>query len=386
MEKNYKNFPFIKSLNNNISFLFGIIFSLLILYLVTFQSSSKKNFEELALGQTTKSVSGEFEDLKIHCYDLSDYQECLYDYYNFGDNKPVILWLGNSQLHSINEYSKGQKIASNKLFSLVKKKNHYLLTLSQPNANLQEHFIILSHLIKKLPIKYLILPVVFDDLREDNIRDALQDIFLDDSSLKFINKSEIGKNLIKSNIKSDNSGNDLNKSKSSLQENFELLLNQNLEKKWSLWLKRPDLRGDLFNNLYKLRNFVLNIGPTTTRKILPGRYKKNLAALNSLLKISSENSIKTFMYIVPIRNDIKIPYNILEYNKFKKDIKKIVVANDIEFQNLENLIPNTMWGKKPSTTLGKKNEIDFMHFNSDGHKILANSIFLEITNIWDLDR
>ena len=45
-----------------------------------------------------------------------------------------------------------------------------------------------------------------------------------------------------------------------------------------------------------------------------------------------------------------------------------------------------MWGKKPSTTLGKKNEIDFMHFKSDGHKILANSIFLEITNIWDLDR
>ena len=163
-------------------------------------------------------------------------------------------------------------------------------------------------------------------------------------------------------------------------------MNQNLEKKWSLWLKRPGLRGDLFNNLYKLRNFVLNIGPTTTRKILPGRYIKNLAALNSLLKISSENNIKTFMYIVPIRNDIKIPYNILEYNKFKKDIKKIVVANDIEFQNLENLIPNTMWGKKPSTTLGKKNEIDFMHFKSDGHKILANSIFLEITNIWDLDR
>lgn len=383
--KNYKDFISIKSLNNNTSFLFGVIFSLLLLYLVTFLSSPEKNFEELALGQETKSVSGEFEDLKIHCYDLTDYQECLSDYYKFGGNKPVILWLGNSQLHSINDYSEGQKIASSILFSLAKEKNYYLLTLSQPNANLQEHFIILSHLIKKLPIKYLILPVVFDDLREDNIRDALQDIFLDDDSLKFINKSEIGKNLIKNNIKSDNSGNDMDKSKNSLQEGFETLLNQNLEKIWSLWLKRSDLRGDLFNNLYKLRNYVFNIGPTTTRKILPGRYKKNLAALNSLLMISSGNDIKTFMYVVPIRNDIKIPYNIFEYDKFKKDIKKIAVTNDVEFKNLENLIPNTMWGNKQSTTLGKENEVDFMHFKFDGHKILANSIFSEITIIWDLD-
>ena len=377
--KNYKIFFSLKSLSNNTSFLFGILFSLLILYLVTFVFSSDKNFEELALGQDTKSLYGEFEDLKIHCHDLNDYQECLSDYSKFGGSKPIILWLGNSQLHSINDYREGQETASMILFGLAKEKNYYLLTLSQPNANLQEHFIILSHLVKKLPIKYLILPVVFDDLREDDIRDSLQDIFLDDDSLKLINKSEIGKNLIISNIKSDNSGNELNKSKTLLQESSESLLDKKFEKNWLLWSKRSNLRGELFNNLYKLRNFVFNISPTTTRKILPGQYKKNLLALNSLLKISNDNDIKTFMYIVPIRNDVEIPYNAFEYDKFKKDIKKISIIKDIKFKNLEHLIPNTMWGKNQPKSLGKKNEIDFMHFKFDGHKILANSIFSEIT-------
>ena len=364
----------------------GVLFSLLVLYQVAFVSSSDINLKELALGQDTKGLFGEVEDLKIHCLDLTDYQECLSDYSKFGGSKPIILWLGNSQLHSINDYKEGQETASMILFSLAKKKNHYLLTFSQPNANLQEHFIILSHLIKKMPIKYLILPVVFDDLRENGIRDGLQDVFLDDDSLKLINKSEIGKNLIRSNIKSDNSGNELNKSKTSLQESSESVLSEKLETNWSLWSKRSNLRGELFINLYKLRNFVFNINPTTTRKILPGQYKKNLAALNSLLKISNDNGIKTFMYIVPIRNDIKIPYDIFEYDKFKKDIKNITIIKDIEFKNFEHLVPNTMWGKKNSTSLVKKNEIDFMHFKFEGHKILANSIFSQITKIWGLNR
>ena len=112
---------------------------------------------------------------------------------------------------------------------------------------------------------------------------------------------------------------------------------------------------------------------------MPGQYKKNLLALNSLLKISNDNDIKTFMYIVPIRNDVEIPYNAFEYDKFKKDIKKISIIKDIKFKNLEHLIPNIMWGKNQPKSLGKKKEIDFMHFKFDGHKILANSIFSEIT-------
>ena len=120
--RNYKKIFFLKSLNSNTSFLFGVLFSLLVLYQVAFVSSSDINLKELALGQDTKGLFGEVEDLKIHCLDLTDYQECLSDYSKFGGSKPIILWLGNSQLHSINDYKEGQETASMILFSLAKKK------------------------------------------------------------------------------------------------------------------------------------------------------------------------------------------------------------------------------------------------------------------------
>ena len=48
-------------------------------------------------------------------------------------------------------------------------KNYFLLTLSQPNANLQEHYI-LYRINNLINIDVLVLPIVFDDLRETNLR------------------------------------------------------------------------------------------------------------------------------------------------------------------------------------------------------------------------
>ena len=62
---------------------------------------------------------------------------------------------------------------------------------------------------------------------------------------------------------------------------------------------------------------------------------------------------------------------------FKNDIVKLSNKFAIELANFENLIPNNLWGTKPATKIGKKNEIDFMHFQGPAHKILSNNI-LEI--------
>ena len=70
------------------------------------------------------------------------------------------MWLGNSQLHAINDYRDGQKTSPMIFFKKAKKQKQYVLSLSQPNANLQEHLILTAHLVEKLPIEYLILPIV----------------------------------------------------------------------------------------------------------------------------------------------------------------------------------------------------------------------------------
>ena len=51
------------------------------------------------------------ENKKIHCSDLKDLNLCI-DGYKIDKNNPVILWLGNSQLHSINQYQLGDETAA----------------------------------------------------------------------------------------------------------------------------------------------------------------------------------------------------------------------------------------------------------------------------------
>ena len=148
---------------------------------------------------------------------------------------------------------------------------------------------------------------------------------------------------------------------------------------------RPDLRGNFFGFLYKVRNYVFQIDPSTTRKILPGQYNKNFKALNSLIQMTKDNGIILIIYNAPIRNDVKLPYDIDQYNKFKKSLINLSNQNSVKYLNFENIVPNYLWGEKESTSISKKNEIDFMHFKARGHKILSEKIFKEMIYYWSGD-
>ena len=368
------------SLAEKITFIIGIIVGLIVLYWISSSNKGNFKFDDLALGEDTISHFGKVENLHVHCLDESDLYLCLSSYYNYGKNSNVTLWLGNSQLHSINQFKTGQETATVKLHRLAKKHNQYLFSISQPNANLQEHFLVIAHLIKKIPVKHLILPVVFDDMREDGIRFGLNFLLRDKTTINLINNYETGVNLLLEDIEKNKNKNK-NKIKSLLDKS-EDYLDKKLGSIWSLWSKRPDFRGNFFNFLYKLRNFVFQIDPSTTRKILPGPYKKNFEALNSIIKIAKDNKINLIIYNVPIRNDFKIPYNIQHYNKFKKDLNTISSQYSIKFINLENIIPNYLWGETYSTSISRKNDIDFMHFKEPGHKILSEALYSEMVNYW----
>ena len=366
------------SLAEKITFIIGSVLGLVTLYLVSISSKTNTKFDELALGKETSSYFGKVENLYVHCSDENDLDFCLNSYFSNGKKKDVTLWLGNSQLHAINQFKQGQETATVKLHKLATKYNEYLISVSQPNANLQEHFLLAAYLIKKLPIKYIILPVVFDDMREDGVRFSLKYLLEDQTTIDLIKDYETGKKLL---TQYKNSNKNLN-IEENLQDKSESYLNKKLSNVWPLWSERSQFRGSLFNFLYRLRNYVFQINPSTTREILPGEYKKNFQALNSLIQITKENKIKLIIYNVPIRNDVKIPYDNEHYSKFKKDLINISNKNSLKFLNLEMIVPNNLWGKKISTTISKKKELDFMHFKEQGHEILAKSLYFEMINYW----
>ena len=215
-------------------------------------------------------------------------------------------------------------------------------------------------------------------MREDGIRFSLKSLLEDQTTITFIKDYETGKKLL---TQYKNSNTNLNIDKN-LQDKSESYLNKKLSNAWPLWSERSQFRGNLFNFLYRLRNYIFQINPSTTREILPGEYKKNFQALNSLIQIIKEDKIKLIIYNVPIRNDVKIPYDNEDYSKFKKDLINISNKNSLKFLNLEKIVPNNLWGKKNSTTNSKKKELDFMHFKEQGHEILAKSLYFEMKNYW----
>ena len=52
--------------------------------------------------------------------------------------------------------------------------------------------------------------------------------------------------------------------------------------------------------------------------MIKGTYIKNLKAYEDILNLAQKNKVKVLVYIPPLRNDVKIPYDISEYSKFKK--------------------------------------------------------------------
>lgn len=150
----------------------------------------------------------------------------------------------------------------------------------------------------------------------------------------------------------------------------------------SLWSKRPKLQSVVYGKLYKIRNTVFNIDATTIRKKIPARYKKNFEALINITKLAKLNNIKIFFYVSPIRQDINLPYDLEDYELFKKEAKIFAEKNDVHFFNYERLIPKDNWGFKRSIVLGNnKFEIDFMHFRSKGHSLLSDKVYEDLTRI-----
>ena len=363
------------------SILIGFSLGIFLLNFFLLDRKSEIRFEELALGKETTTVWANFNSERVHCGDLGDIDTCLKSYNTSGSKPPVVLWFGNSQLHAINQYRLGDESAAFHLHKYLKDYGLYALTLSQANANLQEHYLLLAYLLDKIQIKKLILPIFFDDLREDKLRPKIKSILKDKASFEIISESLTGKSLISRFIDKDVVGNISKVKDKNEQDNFENLLDKGMSKIWPLWNERNLLRGTLFNKVYQLRNSIFRINASTTRKMIPGRYFKNLNAYQEILNLAKANNIEVLVYIPPIRSDIKIPYNLEKYDSFKKEVRDIAKKNNVHFFSLENLVPSEFWGKKASTNLKKEAEVDFMHFQANGHHLLAEAILLELNKI-----
>lgn len=356
-----------------------IIGSLIGLFLISKITKSKLDFENMALGEETQAYYAQNEDYPLHLEKLKP--ESL-NQFNEGwrkrGQKDVALVLGNSQTHSINQMQKGDVTYVEKLF-LDYKDSLDVLTISYPNANLQEFYYTFNYALLEFPLQTLILPVFMDDLREDGLREVyLKGItedkyFLKDTSaLSILINKEIAAFQVKEEETTDTDNAAL---RETYQKKSETYLDDALSQKWSLWGNRKKARGQIFTSLYNLRNTAFGINAQTKRKMIPPNYKKNMKALDLILNLAKSKEVQVLLYIPPIRQDVEVPYNLKEYAKFKSEVETLSKKySNVTFANLETIVPAKYWGVKKSTNTSGKTELDFMHFQYEGHNRLYEAL------------
>lgn len=362
-----------------VSLLLAAVIAFAVLHSV--QKDRSANFESAAaVGADTVDYYARVNDIPVHCRDARDASACI-NGAMARDATDVVLWLGNSQLHSINQLKAGEVSSTHTLHALLEPQAKDLLTFSQPNANLQEHLVLFEYLQARLPLSLLVLSLVFDDTRESGLRSDVAALLADDALRQRMANTGIGQALLAAaDVSTATDATD--SSRKTWQQQSEHALDNWLANRSDLWRQRAEYRARLFYSLYNLRNTVLGISATSKRRKLPGRYDKNVQALEAILRSAAELDIPVLLYIAPIRGDVAIPYVQSEYVDFINTATLLAKRHGARLQNLENLIAPAFWGATGSIGLSNDAapDIDFMHFKAAGHRVLADTLMQLISD------
>lgn len=153
-----------------------------------------------------------------------------------------------------------------------------------------------------------------------------------------------------------------------MQQRVERWLDGRLSSAWALWASRSQIEGNTRIAIYYFRNWALGIKPTTIRKVIKIRYKRNMDAFRDILEDYKARRIPVVLYIAPIRQDKQLPYDQEEYRQWKEEVSSLSRAEGARLINLETLVPPGYWGSYHG------NDVDFMHFQGPGHKMVAEAL------------
>jgi len=369
----------VKTLGNSTADLLTMVTAaILAIIALSFTAGQEIDAANLAKGEANTSRSELWDGKPFTAFKVKDIDAIINDRSvaeiptSCTDAPHHILWLGNSQLHYINQYREGDHLAPywlRRVSGLPACIEPFGFSL--PNANLQEFLVLSRYAALKMPVNLLIMELVFDDMREDDLRRDFSEILSFEVAEKLRESSGTAGTIIGRFLASQK-GSDKADAKEeglgSIQEHAEKWLNNSLSGQWHLWGKRRVMESSVYIWLYNFRNAVLGIKPTTVRRMIQGRYDMNMAALLDTLEDSSRRGIPVLLYIAPIRQDKPLPYDAAAYQQWKESVGELSDQFGAQLINLETLVPGDLWGSYVVE------EIDFMHFQGPGHRIVAEAL------------
>ena len=351
---------------------------------LTYSASSQVDFDNLAKGEQNTVCGETYQGQAFTASKVKDIKTVIDKRHVDQADLPCknlsrILWLGNSQLHYINQFKDGDHIAPYWLRAGHTNPACFEpLGFSLPNANMQEFLALSRYATNRMKLNMLVMEVEFMGFREDGLRNDFNEMLVSEVKDELRHSSPVAQDILKRYEGGSNNANEQEAKEAlsgTVQKPVEQWLNDTLSSYWHIWASRPQIEGNIKLNLFLMRNYLLGIHATSTRRIIPIRYERNMAALRDILDDYRERKIPVLLYIACIRHDVPIPYLPDEYNRWKADVRKIADELGASFVNLENLVPANLWGTYV------EGEIDFMHFQGPGHRLLAQTLEPHILEI-----
>lgn len=330
------------------------------------------DFKNLALGEQTAPVYGSIDGSKIFCGTLDETRECIASARKSPFARQV-LWLGNSQLYAINQYGPGDETAPIVLARLLKPRGVQVSAFAYPSASLSELLLVYKWLARDYRPDVLVIPAFLDDTRELSIRSELAPAFDRPDISEMLAADPVGAAMKNQLVKPQSLGGTDAKD-TSMQARSENWITGKLEQCCAMQTARSDARGTIEIQSFFFRNWLFNVTPQTVRPIIPQPYRVNLAALRMILAEARKAGTAVVVYIPPLRQDVKPPYDFGQYIGFERDVARLAATYGARVVNQDKIVPGRYWGFKASTRTGGDPEYDFMHYRGEGHRLLARAM------------
>jgi hypothetical protein len=341
--------------------------------LVYFYNGRRVIPEQLALGKAVQIKPGVWNGVPINAHQLPEYPKVFPPKLAQGDDR-LWVWLGNSQLHSINQLKDNDEIAP---VHASRKLGFPVFGLSLPNASVREHYIVTAWALSRSHPQWVILPVVFDKMRDYDLRTGFGAL-LDEPTRAELATNPVGRVMIgevdaqEKATTADIQGTSRGGLAFSPQEYTERELNDLLSGASQVWRDRDQSYATVMDDLYKLRNFAFRIKSNTKRPVITTRLEANMQALVELLDLCKRRGVKVLVYVAPTRWDVEPPYFLDKYDAWKPELKRVTEEHGGYYADLDKIVPDNFWGADTH------DDIDFMHFQGPGHVILADRVCEEI--------
>jgi lysophospholipase L1-like esterase len=219
------------------------------------------------------------------------------------------------------------------------------------------------------------LPVVFDDFREQGIRERITGLADLPGVAPQISKAVYGDTLNAILLPATGSPSTSSKleTSQSIQASVEDAVSAWLDQHSALWASRQQMRGTLSAAIHLLRNRMLGIHSNTKRRVAANVFAERMQLLDQIILQMRKDGHQVLVYIPPYRDDIDGPYIASQYQDFKSGVAGLAKQHGAQFADLEKVVPGPQWGMVTDTIFGFK-EPDFMHFTAAGHDLFANAL------------